>query len=438
MRIAPVLTAAALVCAGVAGWYWVQTPPAVKDAVQRPSRRGGGGGAPRDAPAPVVVATIGRETVAVTREGIGTVQSLAAVTVRSQVDGRLMSVEFVEGQTVKKGEVLARIDPTVYQAQYDQALAKKAQDEATLANARLDLQRYQRLAASNAGPKQQADSQAATVAQLEAQVKSDVAATDNARAVLAYTTITSPLDGRIGLRGIDPGNIVKAGDAAGLALITQMQPIAVVFTLPQRDLGVVTAALARGAVPVEAMEQEGRGVLSRGTLQTIDNQIDVSTGTIKLKATFANDDLKLWPGQFISTRVAVDTLVDAHVVPTPAVRRGPSGTFVYLVGPDSTVEVRPVKVVLQDETRAVIGEGVEAGQRVVTVGFAQLANGKQVTVSGEDGAQPVPAAGGPPTERDAVPGDRKRGGAGGERKRDGGDGKERRRRDEAGTTAKPG
>ena len=376
---------------------------------------------PKDVPPPVVVAGVKTETVTVYREGIGTVQSLAAVTVRSQVDGRLMSVEFVEGQTVQKGQVLARIDPTVYQAQYDQAVAKKAQDEATLANARLDLQRYQRLAASNAGPKQQSDQQAAVVAQLEAQVKSDVAAIDNARAVLAYTTITSPLDGRIGLRGIDPGNIVKAGDSAGLVLITQMQPIAVVFTLPQRDLAVVSAALARGPVPVEAMEQDERSVLSRGTLQTIDNQIDVTTGTIKLKATFPNEDLKLWPGQFISSRVAVDSLVDAKVVPTPAVRRGPSGTFVYLLGPDSKVEVRAVKVVLQDETRAVLSEGVEPGQRVVTVGFAQLANGKDVTVSSEEGVQPAPAAGGAPAQR----------------KREGG-GKERRRRDDSGTPAKPG
>jgi multidrug efflux system membrane fusion protein len=231
-----------------------------------------------------------------------------------------------------------------------------------------------------------------------------------------------------------------------------MQPIAVVFTLPQRDLTVVTAALARGPVRVEAMEQEGRGVLSRGTLQTIDNQIDVSTGTIKLKATFPNADLQLWPGQFISTRVVVDNLVDANVVPTPAVRRGPSGTFVYLVGPDQTVEVRPVKVVMQDEVRAVIGEGVEAGQRVVTVGFAQLANGKSVTI--QDSADAAPSAGGPaanpaanpatspPTgpdgKGDAANGRRKRDGAGGERKRDGaGDGKERRR-NEAGTPANPG
>ena len=436
MRLVPLLSAVALVSLGVAGWYWAQTPAGNAGPPRASGKRGGA--ARGDNAVPVVVAKVAKETVAVYRDGIGTVQSLAAVTVRSQVDGRLMGVEFVEGQTVKKGDVLARIDATVYQAAYDQALAKKAQDEATLANARLDLQRYQRLAASNAGPKQQADSQAAVVAQLEAQVNSDTAAIDNARAVLAYTTITSPIDGRIGLRGIDPGNIVKAGDANGLVLITQVKPIAVVFTLPQRDLGVVSAALSRpgtgAAVPVEALEQEGRGVLARGTLATIDNQIDVSTGTIKLKAVFPNDDLKLWPGQFISTRVAVDSLVDAKVIPTPAVRRGPNGTFVYIVGDDGKAVVRPVKVALQDETRAVIADGVEAGQRVVTVGFAQLADGKPVTINGEEGAAPAAAAGGTgPVARDpeARRDDK------GERKRDG-EGGGKRRRDQAGTAAKPG
>ena len=437
MRLLPIITAIALVGTGVAGWYWAKAPPPTGASTQRADRRKG---PPRgDNAVPVVVAKVAIQTVSVYRDGIGTVQSLATVTVRSQVDGRLVSVGFTEGQTVRKGDVLARIDPTVYQAQYDQAVAKRAQDQATLANARIDLQRYQKLAQSNAGPKQQADQQTALVAQLEAQVQSDEAAIANAKAVLDYTVIASPIDGRTGLRLIDPGNIVKAGDASGLVTIAQISPIAVVFTLPQRDLGVISAALTKGNALVEAMEQGGRIVSASGALQTIDNQIDVTTGTIKLKSSFPNTDLKLWPGQFISTRVAVDSLVGAKVVPTTAIRRGPSGTFVYLVGPDQKVAVRPVKVALQDEARAVISEGVEDGQQVVTVGFSQLADGKEVVITGEDGATPSAGAGG--AETVGAPPRGKRDAAGGERRRDGngdGGGKERPRRDQGGTQAKPG
>jgi multidrug efflux system membrane fusion protein len=340
----------------------------------------------------VTVETVKKETVPVYREGIGNVQALSTVTVRAQVDGRLTSVEFTEGQDVRKGDVLARIDPALYKAQYDQAVAKKAQDEATLANARIDLLRYQKLALANAGPQQQADQQAATVAQLEAQLQSDQAAIDTAKTYLDYTVISSPIDGRIGLRLIDPGNIVHTSDATGLVSITQVRPVGVIFTLPQRDLPVVSAALARGAVKVEVIGAAGRG--ATGTLQTIDNQIDVTTGTIKLKAVFANDDQKLWPGQFVSTRVVVDTLVDAHVVPTTAIRRGPNGTFVYVIGEDERAMVRPVNVVLQDELRAVIA-GVEIGSEVVTVGFAQLADNKPVKIV--DGGQPAPSAAEPST-----------------------------------------
>jgi multidrug efflux system membrane fusion protein len=417
MRYGPVLTVTLVACVAAAGWYWLKQAPAPTQAPQ--SRRG----AQRDGPVPVTVETVKKETVPVYREGIGNVQALYTVTVRAQVDGRLIGVDFAEGQEVKKGDVLARIDPTTYKAQYDQAVAKKAQDQAMLANARMDLQRYQKLAQTNAGPQQQADQQAATVAQLEAQVKSDDAAIDNAKAYLDYTTIASPLDGRIGLRQVDPGNIVHASDANGLVSITQVKPIAVIFTLPQRDLAVISAALARGSVKVEVMIAEGRGVLASGTLQTIDNQIDMTTGTIKLKAVFPNQDQKLWPGQFVSTRVVVDTLVDASVVPTTAIRRGPSGTFVYGVGPDDRAVVRPVNVLMQDETRAVVGPGLEIGARVVTVGFAQLADKKPVQVVAGD--QTVkPAAGAPPE---------------GGHKRDGsGSGKhERRNREDKGTGDTP-
>jgi membrane fusion protein, multidrug efflux system len=394
MRYGSLLTFAILASAAAGGWYWLADLPPQRSP---PPRGEGRRGAQRDGPVPVTIEAVKKETVPVYREGIGNVQALYTVTVRAQVDGRLISVDFAEGQELRKGDVLARIDPTIYKAQYDQAMAKKAQDQATLANARIDLQRYQKLAQSNAGPQQQADQQAAMVAQLEAQVKSDDAAIDNAKAYLDYTVISSPIDGRIGLRLVDPGNIVHASDPSGLVSITQVRPIAVIFTLPQRDLSVVSAALVHGSVKVEVLGADGGGVLAAGTLQTIDNQIDMTTGTIKLKAVFPNEDQKLWPGQFVSTRVVVDTLVDASVVPTTAIRRGPNGTFVYAVELDDRARVRPVNVLLQDETRAVIGKGIEIGARVVTVGFAQLADNRPVRIVAGDQtvkpAAPIPPEG---------------------------------------------
>ena len=232
MRYGPFLSVILIAGTAVGAWYWLQEVPSVSSAGPRGEGRRG---AQRDGPVPVTVAIVQKDTVPVYREGIGNVQALNTVTVRAQIDGRLMSVDFAEGQEVRKGDVLARIDPTTYKAQYDQAVAKRAQDQATLANARIDLQRYRKLALTNAGPQQQADQQAALVAQLEAQVQSDEAAIDNAKAYLDYTVISSPIDGRIGLRLIDPGNIVHAADANGLVSITQVRPIAVIFTLPQRD-----------------------------------------------------------------------------------------------------------------------------------------------------------------------------------------------------------
>jgi multidrug efflux system membrane fusion protein len=337
----------------------------------------------------VAIEVVRKQTVPVFRQGIGNIQALYTITVRAQIDGRLATVEFVEGQSVRKGDVLARIDPVVYQAQYNQAVAKKAQDEATLANARIDLVRYQRLAATNAGPQQQADQQVALVAQLEAQVKADDAAIDNARAYLDFTTIVSPIDGRTGLRQIDPGNIIHAADVNGLVVITQVAPIAMVFSLPQRDLAAVNAGLARGLVPVEVLqEDDGSRVLARGTLQTIDNQIDATTGTIRLKATFPNTDDKLWPGQFASARVIVDTLADAKVVPAAAVRRSTTGTFVYLVNEADRASVRPVNVLLEEETYAVIGDGVDIGSRIITLGFDLLKDGRPVRIV-QDSSNPT-------------------------------------------------
>jgi multidrug efflux system membrane fusion protein len=378
MRFGPFLSIVLIGGTAAGAWHWL---PEISSQPGGVARRG----TQRDGPVPVTVQTVQRQTIPVYREGIGNVQALYTVTVRSQIDGRLISVDFTEGQEVRKGDVLARIDPTIFKAQYDQAVAKRAQDQATLANARIDLQRYRKLAQSNAGPQQQADQQAALVAQLEAQVQSDEAAIDNAKAYLDYTVIGSPIDGRTGLRLIDPGNIVHAADASGLVSITQVRPIAVIFTLPQRDLSMVSTALTRGSANVEVLSAEGRSTISTGRLQTIDNQIDTTTGTIKLKAVFPNEDQKLWPGQFVSARVVVDTLNDARVVPSVAIRRGPNGTFVYVVGSDEKASVRPVTVLLQDEMRAVVGDEVDFGTQIVTVGFAQLADKKSVRIVASDG-----------------------------------------------------
>jgi multidrug efflux system membrane fusion protein len=409
MRAGPILAFAVLLAAGAAGWHWLGDATSLQTSAQRPQGRRAG---PGEGPVPVSVEAVRRDSVPVFREGIGNVQALFSATIRSQIDGRLMSVDFAEGQMVRKGDVLARIDPVVYQAQYDQAVAKKAQDAATLANARLDLQRYVNLARTNAGPQQQADQQAATVAQLEAQVKFDEATISNAKAYLDYCAILAPFDGRIGLRQVDPGNVVHAADTGGIALLTQVRPISVVFTLPQRDLAAAAAALARGSVGVDALDS-GKEVLAAGTLRTIDNQIDVSTGTIRLKALFANDDDRLWPGQFVSTRVVVNTFAGVSVVPATAIRRGPAGTFVYAIDVSSRAVVRPVEVLLQDETRAVIGKGIDVGELVVTVGFAQLTDKKAVAIVAppERAASPAAAEGdrGEPGRDAAMPPARREG-----------------------------
>jgi multidrug efflux system membrane fusion protein len=420
MRFGPLLAAVLLVGAGAGTWIWIKETAATQQEPRGPGRRWAQG----DGPVPVTAVPAAVADVPVWREGIGNVQALNTVTVRSQVDGKLLSVEFVEGQDVKKGQVLGRVDPAVYQAQLEQALAKKAQNEAALVNARQDLERAQKLMALNAGPKKTEDQTRAQVRQLEAQVRADEAAIDNARAMLGYTTITAHIDGRAGLRLVDAGNLLR-GDSSAIVSIMQVSPISVVFTLPQRDLGVVGAALARGRVPVEILGSDGRSVVASGALATIDNQVDAATGTIRLKAEIPNEDRRLWPGQFVSARVIVDTLKGATVVPTAAIRRGPPGTFVYAVGPDRRATMRVVKVALENETQTVIAEGLEAGTEVVTVGFARLTDGKSVEVTTPGGSMPKGEAR-----------ERRKGGASGgdpgaaadgERRRDRRDGEKRRR-----------
>src|SRR5436853_8867 len=337
-----------------------------------------------DLPVPVLAATPRIQDVPVYLDAVGAVRALNTVTVRSQVDGKLISVNFTEGQDVRKGDVLGEIDPVIYKAQYDQAVAKKAQDEAQLANQRLDLARYQQLSASNAGSKQQDDTQRAVVAQQEALVNADQAVIDNAQAMLGYTKIIAPLSGRAGLRQVDQGNIIHASDITGLVIITQLQPIAVQFSLPQQQIVRVNDAAGKGALSVDVFGNDGVTVIDTGTLRGIDNQVDPTTGTLKLKAEFPNASFQLWPGQFVNVRLKVETLPKAIVVPTSAVQRGPAGTFSYVIGDDDTVTAKPITVIQQNETDAVIGSGLSASDRVVTTGFANLADGAKVIVGKDD------------------------------------------------------
>src|ERR1700716_2261500 len=341
-----------------------------------------------DLPVPVLAATPRIQDVPVYLDGVGAVRALNNVMVRSQVDGKLIAVNFTEGQDVKKGDVLAEIDPVIYKAQFDQAVAKKAQDEAQLANQRLDLARYQQLSASNAGSKQQYDTQRAVVVQQEALVNADQAAIDNMQAMLGYTKIIAPLSGLAGLRQVDQGNIIHASDVTGLVVITQLQPIAVQFSLPQQQIVRVNAASTKGALTVDVFGNDGITVIDTGTLKGIDNQVDQTTGTLRLKAEFPNATFQLWPGQFVNVRLKVDTLSQALVVPTSAVQRGPAGTFSYVIGDGDIVTAKPVAVAQQNETDAVVSSGLSASDRVVTTGFANLFDGAKVII-GKDEQTPA-------------------------------------------------
>jgi multidrug efflux system membrane fusion protein len=380
---------------GAAIWFW-------------PSGSAGQAARNRNAnqPIPVLIATAEQRNVPLYLEGLGTVQAYNTVTVKPMVDGPLLTVPIGEGQMVKKGNVLAQIDPRTYQAALDQAAAKKAQDEAQLANARLDLVRYQKLIANNYTSAQQADTSKALVAQLEAQVKQDQAQIDNAATQLSYTTIVSPLDGRIGMRQVDAGNIVHAADTTGLMVITQLQPISVVFTLPQQSLPLVASAMRLGTPKAIAYTQSAAGtpaaVLDTGTLAVLDNQVDPTTGTIKLKATFPNVDEKLWPGAFVGIRLQVDTAQDAIVVPPAAVQRGPHGSYVYVVNADDTSTRHDVTVGHEDAQGSIITKGLAAGDKVVVDGAERLSDGTKVTI-----VQPV-TSGAPTADQPAAPGTRRR------------------------------
>jgi membrane fusion protein, multidrug efflux system len=365
----------ALALAGVGAWRYfarADQEPAPKKAGDEQRRM--------ESAVPVRVEPVRLADVPVTIDAVGTVQALNTVTARTQVDGQLMQLYFVEGQNVKKGDILAEIDTSIYRAQYNQAVAKKAQDEANLVNARLDLSRYERLVAGNFASKQQYTTQQALVAQLEAQVRGDAASIANAEATLNYATIRSPIDGRVGIRLMDAGNILRATDQAGIVVITQLEPIYVVFTLPQQALPELKKALRSGGAEVRALGPDNASVIEVGRLSVIDNQIDPQTGTVKAKAIFANPDEILWPGEFVNVRIVVETLRQAPVAPSQAIQRGPNGPFVYVVGDDNTATMKPVTTGTQDANLTVITGGAPVGARLVVSGFPSLTSGAKVKV----------------------------------------------------------
>jgi multidrug efflux system membrane fusion protein len=330
---------------------------------------------------PVVAEAARTGDVRVYLSGIGAVTPLATVTVRSRVDGQLLTVRFEEGQTVHAGDLLAEIDPRPFQVQLTQAEGQMIRDQALLANAQVDLKRYRVLAAQDSIPTQQLDTQEALVHQYEGAVAADRGPIDAAKLQLDYSRITAPLGGRIGLRLVDPGNMVHASDAGGLAVITQMQPIAVVFTIPEDSLPALREKLRAGAtLPVDASDRDGSHQLATGTLLTIDNTIDPNTGTVRLKAVFPNGDEALFPNQFVNARLVLDTHRDVTLVPDVAVQHGTKGTYVYVVKDDHTVEARPVQVGAAENGATSVENGVAVGEMVVVDGAEGLRPGSPVTL----------------------------------------------------------
>jgi membrane fusion protein, multidrug efflux system len=328
---------------------------------------------------PVVTATAIRGNLPIYLDGLGAVTPLNTVTVRTRVDGQLFDLPVREGQMVSIGDLIAVIDPRPFQVQLMQAEGQKERDEANLANAKVDLERYKTLFAQNSVPKQQLDTQAATVNQLEATLKADQGAIESAKLQLTYTRITSPISGRIGLRIVDPGNIVHAGDQDGLAVITQLQPITVVFNLAEDNIPRVMKKLQAGQpLRVEAYDRDFKNRIATGTLLTIDNQVDANTGTVRFKAEFPNDENGLFPNQFVNARLLIDVKRNAVLIPAAAIQAGAQGSFTFVVKPDSTVETRNVVVGSLEADKASIDKGLSEGEIVVTQGVDKLQQGTKV------------------------------------------------------------
>ena len=375
---------AGAVLAVVALAWWIHTRPSSPAATARFAANG---------PTPVVTAAAQQGSINITVDALGTVTPVATVTVRTQISGQLTRVLFQEGQTVAKGDLLAEVDSRPYELALGQAQGQLQRDQALLKNAELDLSRYRKLVAEDSIPHQQLDTQEALVRQYQGTVTTDQAQVDNARLNIAYCHIVAPINGRVGLRQVDQGNYVQTNDTNGLVVITQMDPITVVFTVAEDQLPAIMKRLQAGAtLPVAAYDRTRTVKLATGQLATVDNQIDTSTGTVKLRAQFDNKDLSLFPNQFVNALLTVDALQNATVIPSAAVQRGSPGTFVYVVKPDDSVAVQAIKLGPSDGERVAVQSGLAPGDQVVVDGADKLRDGAKVTRRDESGAAAGPAA----------------------------------------------